>query len=439
MVTAMLGVGISEQPENLAELVYSESRGSPLVVRSFLEDLVVRELLRRVPGGWSLAPELGELRPAKQLILARLDQLSGPTLALLELAALVGTSFDTALLLAISETDDTTVLDALDAALRASVIRSVKGSSELDSFAFEHAHFVDELEGRCDPARRQAAHAAIARILRERAAPASILVRHYEAADNPRGCYFAMREAAEEARNALDFETAAARLRGALERFDAAGVPAADRPGLREELAEVLVVIGRATEAVPLLRESLALAQTAPLAEARLQRELGRALLLANETGEGLVVLQAALAVLGDRGPKTRVGRYIRIGWDLGLASLYRFRNRNRGHGSDTTHADADVDHAGIERALVHRELALLFRYVDFERAAVHVMAYRRLAERIGDPALRVESLAWYAVSLAFLGMTESSARVDAAARRLAESVHGRETLARLESSAAAA
>ena len=428
MVTGMLGVGISEQPENLAELAFSESRGSPLVVRSFLEDLVERELLRRVPGGWALAPELGQLRPARELLLARLDHLAPETLALLELAALVGGSFDTELLLAISEARDVTVLDALDEALRASVIRSVKGSGELDSFAFEHEHFVDELERRCDPERRTRAHAAIATVLRERGVPASVLVRHYEAAGDRPGGYRAMREAADEAREALDFETAAQRLTGALAWFDASGAGEPERAELRETLAETLVVIGRASEAVPLLREALAPTDSdhegvrEPLAEARLRRKLGRALLLANETGEGLVAMQAALAVLGDRSPRTRVGRFWGIARDLLAATLGRAK-----------HGRASADPAGIERALVHRELALLYRYVDFERAATHVMAYRRLAERLGDPALRVESLAWYAVALAFLGRSDASARVDAAARRLAESVHGRDTLVRLD------
>ncbi|GEM_PF-2167983 len=427
MLTAMLGVGLSELPESLLDLVYGESRGSPLMVRSFLEELVERELLCRVPGGWTLSAELGELPPARDVVLARLDHLSEAALAVLEVAALVGSRFDTELLMRVAERSDGQILDAIDEGLRSGVIQTLKGSDTLDVYGFEQDLFVEELSSRLPAARASVLHGAIGRVLLEREVAASGLVRHFELSGDDALAYKAMRNAAEEARRALDFPSAARHLSGALARLDAVGAGEAERITLRDEVAQTLVVIGRARDAVPLLRENLELAvDQGTLAIARRRRKLGNALLLANDTSAGMVALRQALVELGDRAPQTRLAIYLRVVRDL-VMTIARKTLRLAPISKPAAAARA------LERALVHRELSLLMRYINLEASGAHVMAYRRLAEQLDDRPLRVESLAWHSVAVSFLGFSKQAARIDAAARKLAAKVHDPETLVRLE------
>src|SRR5690606_23847652 len=105
--------------------LYEKTQGNPLFVRQVLELVAQR-------GSWASLEDasLGtDLPPAiRHVIRRRLSGLPEDTHSVLETAAVVGKSFDVALLSEVQEQARERVLDALDPALRAGVIEQRSAS-----------------------------------------------------------------------------------------------------------------------------------------------------------------------------------------------------------------------------------------------------------------------------------------------------------------------
>ena len=177
-----------------------------------------------------------------EIVAARVGRLPERARRLLEVAAVAGSEFDLELVRVGTTEPEETVLDALDDALRAGLVRELPGTERL---AFAHALVRDALVGQLSAARRAYLHRRIADVLAERAESApeqwlAPLAHHALAgarADPEPALAYAL-DAGRQAVERLAWEDAVALLERAegLARSRAA-------PG---RLAEVLVALGNA-------------------------------------------------------------------------------------------------------------------------------------------------------------------------------------------------
>ena len=108
----------------------------------------------------------------------RIERLPDDTVATLRLAALIGRRFDVPTLAAASGRDEDTILDLVEPALVAGLVRE----DGIDRFAFGHALVRDSLRSSVGPSRLARAHAAVARALEGQAERETEVARHWLAA-----------------------------------------------------------------------------------------------------------------------------------------------------------------------------------------------------------------------------------------------------------------
>ncbi|HET9738228.1 MAG TPA: AAA family ATPase [Solirubrobacteraceae bacterium] len=178
----------------------------------------------------------------RDVVAVRAGRLPERARRLLELAAVAGAEFDADLMRAGTGEPEETVLDALDDALRAGLLRELPGTEEL---AFAHALVRDALVGQLSAARRAYLHRRVADALTERAncAPERWLVplAHHAlsgARQDPEPALGYALDAARQAVERLAWEDAVELLERAEELARGRARPA--------RLAEVLVALGDA-------------------------------------------------------------------------------------------------------------------------------------------------------------------------------------------------
>jgi hypothetical protein len=168
----------------------------------------------------------------------RLDRLPDESRALLRWAAVLGRRFALADLAVVAGLGEDDVLDRLDAAVDAGLVREVGA----DGFTFAHALVQDTVSAATSPARLARAHARVAEVLEERPGRESEVAQHWRAA-GPAYTGRAWRAAAAAgavARRRHASDAAAELLAAALESVVLdADATALDRYELLMELAEV--------------------------------------------------------------------------------------------------------------------------------------------------------------------------------------------------------
>ncbi|MFO0576451.1 MAG: protein kinase [Polyangia bacterium] len=455
---SMLGTVAGELPARLLERLAEGSQGNPLLAQAMLRTLADSGSLRRDEAGWVFAPPA----PADSVLPLRLDALSPSARHILEWAAIAGQRFDVALLAAASGIVEDELLDGLDEALRRNIVRPLAavrrdertdGPGLLDTYEFEHARFVDVLRAGLLGTRRAACHAAMAEALRERpGSSAALLSHHYTEGGRQAEAARYLVIAGQQALSAHDYAAAQRHFQDALAGISA--LDAAERDAARERavegLAEAQVALGQAQPAATALQALLKepagssrptrLAREARSVRARRLRKLGMARLHLGDIAGAMAALEQALDVLGDRLPLRRAALFLRLAFDacLALLSLLLGPRTDRG---PVDHGRVDRGRAprrggeqleSEERVLLHRELALLYRWVDGERAAAHHFAFARAASRLLSPAYLVDACAAVAVFLAIGGSTALGSWVERRTRALASSTDDRHGLARL-------
>lgn len=228
LVAELTGV----RPDRAAVRGLSErTAGNPFFVRELTQHAVeAAESVLPVPHG------------VLDIVAARVGRLRDQTQRLLELAAVAGSEFDAELLRTGSGEQEEVVLDAIDEALRAGLLRELPDGRQL---GFVHALVREALIEALSSARRAHAHRCVAAVLAERAQRAP---ERWMAAL----AYHALAGASDDAEPALAYALDAAR--HAVERLaweDAIDVLAraealASKAAPPERLAEVLVALGEA-------------------------------------------------------------------------------------------------------------------------------------------------------------------------------------------------
>lgn len=454
LAASMLGAAAAELPERLLAQLHEGSHGNPLLAQSMLRALAEGgSLVRADEEDWRFAPA----SPTEPVLPLRLESLAGSTLRVLTWAAVAGQRFDVALLVAASGLAEDEVLDGLDVALRRNIVRQVsagpqvpgeeRGSSTapLDRYEFEHVRFVEVLRSGLPDSEKAACHAAVAEALARRpGCSAALLAHHYAEGGRRAAAARCLVTAGEQALLGHDYAAAQRCFEQALAALST--LAAAERELLEERaaegLAEAQIALGQAQAAAAALQRLIterrdsgraSTLQAAPGLRARRLRKLGLARLHLGDIAGAMAALEQGLAALEDRLPLRRSALFLRLAFDaiLTLVSLLLWRPQGRRRGQHTR-ASEDEALRRQERVLLHRELALLYRWVDGERTAAHHFAFARAASQLPSSADLVDACAAVAVFLAVAGSTWLGAWVERRTRAMASSSNDRHGLARL-------
>ena len=318
--TRLIGgwVGAEAGPE-LAAQVRAETEGNPFFIEEVLRDLVEGGALVREDGRWRADGALTVPESVREVIGRRVERLSDAAVAVLEAAAVHGRDFDLQVLTVSCLVPRDALLDGLEEAERAHLVRPAGGGR----WAFSHALVREALYNELPSLRRARLHAAIADgLVRTGRSYAEAAFHAYEAAalEGPERAVALAREAAAESLDGLDYEAAATHLARALQssELDAGADPL--------ERADLLIARGDALAraADPEARPAFAAARELARAAGDAER-LGRAALGACGVGvtiigvdrERATLLEEAIAALGDRAPALRARLLARLAIEL--------------------------------------------------------------------------------------------------------------------------
>jgi len=398
LASNMLGAQTpAELTLSLATHIFDLSQGNALRARTVVQSLIHSRALELTPAGWRFRADTG-----RHMLI---DDLSEPAARALSAAAILGNAFDLDLLCALTETDEDPLLDVLDEALRHGIVASAAGAPHLDAYVFSHARFPAQLAARLPEAERRSLHVCAGRLLEVRGAAPAIVAAHLRHSPDDAVAWPALMAAG-------DAATEAYQLARALDFYEAAEARCADdedRGHLTERRADALVVVGRPKEAVPLFERLVGEVHQADR-RVGIWRKLGNARMRADDVIGGIRSLERALRAAGVRPARTRLGRLFGILRDDLVATL---RERLRGPRRPSARLQ--------QCALAHAQLAFAARWLDNERTAEHAAAYRRVAVRLGEPALLLDARIAFSMVLSFSGQLVRGARMQTQALAAAE------------------
>ncbi|MDQ2964146.1 MAG: AAA family ATPase [Pseudomonadota bacterium] len=151
--------------------LYRETEGNPFFIEEVIKSLIEQGQIYREEGRWvrEETHELAIPQSVKEAIGRRLNRLSDPAMDALRTAAALGKIFSFRELAAVSSAGEDALLDALDAASAAQLIRAHSSAGAApggdDSFAFTHDKIREVLYEELNPIRRQRLHQRIGETL----------------------------------------------------------------------------------------------------------------------------------------------------------------------------------------------------------------------------------------------------------------------------------
>ncbi len=162
-------IGEQETPDEFADVIHRETEGNPFFVAEILRHLADTGALRRVEGRWvgtpeSVAANLPE--GVREVIGRRLDHLSQDCNRMLTVAAAMPGGFAIDVVGHVTGDDDDRMLDLLDEALNAQVVRERRDAPA--SYEFSHALIRQTLYGELNTPRRVRLHRQIGEALEQR-------------------------------------------------------------------------------------------------------------------------------------------------------------------------------------------------------------------------------------------------------------------------------
>jgi class 3 adenylate cyclase/tetratricopeptide (TPR) repeat protein len=276
LMESLAGQELDEDARALAYAITRETAGNPFFAGELLRHMIESgAIVRQEDGRWRLVGDLAELglpQSVREVIGRRVERLGSDARAVLSAAAVIGRDFDLDLLLGVLDLTEAQLLDLLDEAVAASLLR--ESSERAGRFTFTHALVEHTLHEDLGRARRARLHKRVAAALEdlcgdEPAERLGELARHWAAAAVSSDCAKAIhyaRRAAERALQQLAPDEALRWYGQALELHDQA--PA----GELSEHCELLIGLGEAQRQVgnPEFRQTL-------LHAAELAQELGDA------------------------------------------------------------------------------------------------------------------------------------------------------------------
>ncbi len=279
-------------------LIYRETEGNPFFVEEVIKTLIEQGQIYREGESWQ-RKEIAELAVPQSVIEAigrRLDRLASETAEALSLAAALGKQFTYVELAAVAGMNEDVLLNALDQATAAQLLRPVGD----EALVFTHDKIREVLHRELNPMRRRRLHRRIGEALktlyagREEAHIADLAYHFAEAGDLELTLDYSLR-AAEAASALFAHDAALDHLRQALE-----AAQQLDRPeiigDIHARMGRTAYAAGSHVQAAEYFRQAL-MATSDPAARAALKVRIGDAHAMIGHA-EGLPVLEEALREL---------------------------------------------------------------------------------------------------------------------------------------------
>jgi tetratricopeptide (TPR) repeat protein len=194
----------------IVEHLAAHTEGNPLFAIQTVRALVDEGRLQFTEGRWRYVADGGIPMPAavEDLLSRRLDRLSPATREVLTVAAVIGREFDADTLLAAADREESAVLEAIDAALAASVLVPTAGRAS-STLAFAHRLLAEVLLRTANPLRLRRTHARVARAIEARTpgTPGEVAL-HYDRAGDAEAAYRSAMQAGTQAAAIYAFDSA---------------------------------------------------------------------------------------------------------------------------------------------------------------------------------------------------------------------------------------
>ncbi|MCW3019156.1 MAG: family transcriptional regulator, partial [Solirubrobacterales bacterium] len=169
LMEALVGQDFDADGGALAAEITRETAGNPFFAVELLRHLTESgAIAQQQDGRWQLVGDLAELglpQSVREVIGRRVERLGSDARTALSTAAVIGRDFDLDLLLEVVELSETQLLDLLDEAVAASLLR--ESSERTGSFTFTHALVEHTLYEDLGRARRARLHKRVAEALEE--------------------------------------------------------------------------------------------------------------------------------------------------------------------------------------------------------------------------------------------------------------------------------
>jgi predicted ATPase len=353
--------------DEFAQLIHRETEGNPFFVEEVVKSLIEQGQIYRADDHWE-RKEIAELtvpQSVREAIGRRLNRLSGPCLDMLHTAAALGRTFKYNELITAATAPEDQVLDALDEASEAQLIRS----EPAEAFVFTHDKIREVLYEEMNPIRRRRLHQRIGESLLNLHANtidlhAADLAHHFaESGDCARTIQFGIR-AAQQAQAVFAHDEAFAYYERALECAESVNQPE-QIAAIEEAVGDLLYGRGPFERAVEHYQHALTHA-TNDHQRAALKTKIGAVYAYVGDE-RGLEFLQAAERELD---PQTQSGDLARA-----LAMLGRFHHYR----------------------------------LEFEQAVDYLERARELAKPLDDPIVLAEIYAYLAGAYQQAGQFERS------------------------------
>ena len=398
LISAAAGHELDDRGVGLAHALRRETDGNPFFTGEVLRHLGESgNIVLGNDGRSTVAGDLADLglpSSVRDVVGRRVERLGNEALRVLSLAAVIGREFDISLLAALTEIDEESVLDLMDAAVTAALLVE---SAAPDRYRFAHALIQHSLYNELSPARRARAHHRFAETLENLASsedPVALaeLAHHWVAATRPADLDKALgyvRRAGDAARDALAPDDA---IRWYLQALD---LVARQTPPDERQRAEILAALGTTehrsshSEYHDTLRQAATLAQRLGDNDVLVQAALG--FFIQSQAGqvgdnEAKPVIQAAIDSIGKEPSSTRARLLAALAnaYDAGL----EWRSRR-----DLSLQAVDIArYTNNDATLLEVVIAMsnaLGTPDNLEQHIADVDTAAATADRLGDPVLR--------------------------------------------------
>ena len=463
--------GVSNVSEDLAAALYKETEGNPFFVEEVIKSLIEQGEIYRDGDAWGRKEthELAIPQSVKEAIGRRLTRLSEPTIDALRTAAALGKVFPFKELSAVFTASEDELLDALDEATAAQLIRAHSGGPGAssaggdDNFAFTHDKIREVLYEELNPIRRRRLHQRIGEAL-EKTYDAVVddgdvtgpgadehaqdLAHHFmQAGDLPRSLAYA-RRAAHNATRVFALDEALAFLEQARESAEALHRDA-DIAVIDEQIGDTHDARGTTQPAVDSFERALTHAAN-PRARAAIKAKIGYSYCQIGDA-RGVAFLEAALAELD---PATQTN-------ELALATA--FMGRYFHYRTEHTKAIEFLERARLLAEPIDDPATMASIYSFLAGANQHLLAYGEsdgwarksiaygerknfplaiangyefLAENAGGRGLWTETIAYAERDREFGAKSGSLARVAWADFAMVQALHGKGELVAAQAAA---
>ena len=206
MIAAILSA--EDVSPELASFVHERTEGNPFVLEEMLREAIDRGEVFQSDTGWDRrsldAFQLPET--VRETVLLRLGRLDGEHIDVLRAGAVLGRSFDYRLLVEVAESDEQTVLAALEQAVAQQLLDEERDAG--DRYTWRHALTQEAIAGDTVLPKRLRAHSRTADALLESGGSPLEVARHLIAAGRAEEALDACLRAADEAERASGFDEA---------------------------------------------------------------------------------------------------------------------------------------------------------------------------------------------------------------------------------------